>query len=304
MNLHIINETNDLVSIILGIATDLGPKPSLENCIDPKTRLSIINNEYPVEKECINEIEMFEKKLKKYKIQVLRPKNILNLSQIFSRDIAFVIENKIFIPEIIKERNNEKNGIFEIIKKINDRDKIYLPKKIKVEGGDVILYENFIFIGYTKNSYFKKFKVARTNTLALEYIQKIFPKRKVIGFEMIKNDYDPYSNILHLDCSMQPIGKNQLILYPEGFKNKGDIKFLEKLFGIDNIIRINNNEMFNLNTNIFSINNKTIISNYSFKNLNYTLEKKGFKVEKINFNEISKFGGLFRCSTLPLERKQ
>ena len=247
---------------------------------------------------------MFEKKLKKYKIQVLRPKNILNLSQIFSRDIAFVIENKIFIPEIIKERNNEKNGIFEIIKKINDRDKIYLPKKIKVEGGDVILYENFIFIGYTKNSYFKKFKVARTNTLALEYIQKIFPKRKVIGFEMIKNDYDPYSNILHLDCSMQPIGKNQLILYPEGFKNKGDIKFLEKLFGIDNIIRINNNEMFNLNTNIFSINNKTIISNYSFKNLNYTLEKKGFKVEKINFNEISKFGGLFRCSTLPLERKQ
>ena len=121
---------------------------------------------------------------------------------------------------------------------------------------------------------------------------------------MIKNDYDPYSYILHLDCSMQPIGKNQLILYPEGFKNKGDIKFLEKLFGIDNIIRINNNEMFNLNTNIFSINNKTIISNYSFKNLNYTLEKKGFKVEKINFNEISKFGGLFRCSTLPLERKQ
>ena len=128
MNLHIINETNDLVSFILGIATDLGPKPTLEYCIAPITRLSIINNEYPVEKECINEIEMFEKKLKKYKIQVLRPKNILNLSQIFSRDIAFVIENKIFIPEIIKERNNEKNGIFEIIKKINDRDIIYLPK--------------------------------------------------------------------------------------------------------------------------------------------------------------------------------
>ena len=33
------------------------------------------------------------------------------------------------------------------------------------------------------------------------------------------------------------------------------------------------------------------------------LERLNFSVEKVNYREISKFGGLFRCSTLPLERK-
>ena len=37
--------------------------------------------------------------------------------------------------------------------------------------------------------------------------------------------------------------------------------------------------------------------------LNKELERLNFSVEKVNYREISKFGGLFRCSTLPLERK-
>ena len=54
--------------------------------------------------------------------------------------------------------------------------------------------------------------------------------------------------------------------------------------------------------NIFSINKQTIVSDITFKKLNNKLEKLGFTLEKINYREISKFGGLFRCSTLPLER--
>ena len=73
MNLNINNETDTLVSVILGIANQLGPKPNIEDCIDPKTRESIINNQYPEEIKCINQIEAFEKVLKKYNIKVLRP---------------------------------------------------------------------------------------------------------------------------------------------------------------------------------------------------------------------------------------
>ena len=101
---------------------------------------------------------------------------------------------------------------------------------------------------------------------------------------------------------MQPIGKNQLILYEKGLKNEKDIQFLYDLFKEKNIIKIDKNELFNLNTNIFSINRKTIVSNTSFISLNSKLEKLGYKIEKIKFDEISNFGGLFRCTTLPLER--
>ena len=44
MGLNISNETNDLVSVILGIADEMGKKPSAEDCIDPKTKYHIINN--------------------------------------------------------------------------------------------------------------------------------------------------------------------------------------------------------------------------------------------------------------------
>ena len=304
MNLNINNETNTLVSVVLGIANDMGSEPLIENCIDPKTRDSIINNSYPEEIKCIKQIEMFAKILKKHDVKIIRPKNIKNLNQIFSRDIAFVIENKIFVPEIIKERNNEKNGILDLINRINKENKIFLPKNIKIEGGDIILYNDYIFIGYTNDSDFNKLKVARTNSMGFEFIKKSFPKKKVFGFELIKNDYNPYSNVLHLDCTMQPIGKNQIIIYEKGFKKKEDIKFLYELFGTKNIIKINRSELFDLNSNIFSINTNTIVSNKSFERLNSKLESHGYNVEKIEYGEISKFGGLFRCTTLPIERKE
>ena len=180
MNLNVNNETNKLVSVVLGIANDLDDKPDIDNCIDPKTRESIINDNYPNEIDCIDEIERFANILLKYDIEVLRPKNIKNLNQIFSRDIAFVIENKLFIPEIIKERNFEKKGIDEIINDI--KNKIYIPEEAKIEGGDIILYNDIIFIGYSKTSSFNNYKVSRTNEKGLEFIKNSFPNNFYFRF--------------------------------------------------------------------------------------------------------------------------
>ena len=70
-----------------------------------------------------------------------------------------------------------------------------------------------------------------------------------------------------------------------------------------NSLKINQKEMYEGCSNIFSINKKTIVSDTTFTRLNKELERLNFLVEKVNYREISKFGGLFRCSTLPLERK-
>ena len=57
-----------------------------------------------------------------------------------------------------------------------------------------------------------------------------------------------------------------------------------------------------MNNNILSIDRKTIISQPSFKSLNNWLKSNGFLVELVSLNEVSKQGGLFRCSSLPLIR--
>ena len=59
-----------------------------------------------------------------------------------------------------------------------------------------------------------------------------------------------------------------------------------------------------MNTNIFSISPDTVISEQNFVRLNKHLrEAWGMTVEEVPYAEISKQGGLLRCSTMPLVRE-
>ena len=301
MNLNVVNETNKLKKVVLGIAHNLGEIPLPGDCIDPKTKHYLNNGEYPLENNCITEIENFNNILIDNEVSVIRPKPIADLNQIFTRDIAFVIDNIIFEANTIAARAEEKNGILDILNKEKGSNKIQIPKGIKIEGGDVIVNNNFIFIGCC-NKKDENLKVSRTNKKAVDFIKEVFPNKDVIGFELVKNDNDPYNNILHLDCTMQPIGKNDIIIYEGGFRNKSDYSFINEIFR-NNMIKVTSQDMFNGFPNIFSINNKKVVSDITFHKLNSILKERGYTVEKTMYREISKFGGLFRCSTLPLERK-
>ena len=301
MNLNVVNETNKLKKVVLGIANSFGKIPLPGDCIDPKTKHYLNNGEYPLENNCITEIENFNNILIDNGVSVIRPKPITDLNQIFTRDIAFVIDNIIFEANTIAARAEEKNGILDILNKEKGINKIQIPKGIKIEGGDVIVNNNFIFIGCC-NKKDENLKVSRTNKKAVDFIKEVFPNKDVIGFELVKNDNDPYNNILHLDCTMQPVGKNDIIIYEGGFRNKSDYSFINEIFR-NNMIKVTSQDMFNGFPNIFSINNKKVVSDITFHKLNSILKERGYSVEKTMYREISKFGGLFRCSTLPLERK-
>ena len=301
MNLNVVNETNKLKKVVLGIANSFGEVPLPGDCIDPKTKHYLNNGEYPLENNCITEIENFNNILIDNGVSVIRPKPITDLNQIFTRDIAFVIDNIIFEANTIAARAEEKNGILDILNKEKGSNKIQIPKGIKIEGGDVIINNNFIFIGCC-NKKDENLKVSRTNKKAVDFIKEVFPNKDVIGFELVKNDNDPYNNILHLDCTMQPVGKNDIIIYEGGFRNKSDYSFINEIFR-NNMIKVTSQDMFNGFPNIFSINNKKVVSDITFHKLNSILKERGYTVEKTMYREISKFGGLFRCSTLPLERK-
>ena len=57
-----------------------------------------------------------------------------------------------------------------------------------------------------------------------------------------------------------------------------------------------------MNSNIFSVSEKVIISEKGFTRLNESLRKRGFTVEEVPYAEIAKMEGLLRCSTMPLIR--
>jgi N-dimethylarginine dimethylaminohydrolase len=78
---------------------------------------------------------------------------------------------------------------------------------------------------------------------------------------------------------------------------------LEELFGKQNIFEITQEEMYFMNANVFSISPSVVVSELNFERLNKHMEFQwGLTVEKVPYFEISKMGGLLRCSTLPLIR--
>ena len=302
MNLHVDNEVGLLKTVILGIANDFGGTPLASECYDPKSLESVRNGNYPIEEDLIGEMEHFCEVLKKHGVEVLRPGNILDLNQIYARDIAFVIEDKLLIPNIIEDRSRELEAVQIIFGDIGQNQILKMPDSARIEGGDVILKDDYIFIGYSKEEDFNQYKVARTNIKGVDFIRKHFPNKKIINYELKKSDEDPRNSALHLDCCFQPVGRNGAIICPEGFKDKKDVDDLKDMFDPHEIILIDENEMYNMNSNIFSISENVIVSQPEFVSSNDQLRSRGYTVEEVSYGEVSKMGGLFRCSTMPLKR--
>jgi N-dimethylarginine dimethylaminohydrolase len=301
MNFLVKDETSKLKSVIIGIANSSGGIPDLKDLYDPKSIENLISGNYPLERDMIKELDNFSNVLVKYGIEVYRPDLIKDCNQIFVRDIGFVIDEFFFKSNILPNRAKEFKGIESILDKFST-EIIILPEHIHIEGGDLLYHDNHIFIGYYNKEDYSKLITARTNRHALEYFKDFFPNKKIKGFQLNKSLNNPLENILHLDCCLQIVGKDKAIIYPQAFENKDDYKWLVSFFGSDNIFEISDKEMYEMNSNVLSINSRTVVSQPVFKRLNDWLVKKGLTVERVDLSEISKQEGLFRCSSLPLVR--
>ncbi len=304
MKLNIKNETGKLKSVVLGQPKSMGQIPTLEESYDAKSYHSIEHNIYPKEEDIISEVSAFEAVLKKYDVEVLRPAIIKDYNQVFARDVAFVIEDKMIISNVIKDREDEQEAYRKIFEKVEWRKIINLPETAHIEGGDVIVWNDYLFIGTCYSEDYRSFKTARTNEYAIEILKEYFPKKRIIDLDLKKNDKIPYEGILHLDCTFNPIGKDKCIIYKNGFVDESDYELVVDIFGEENCFNITDEEMFEMNPNIFSISPEVVVSDHTFTRMNKHLRDVwGFTVEEIPYREVSKMGGLLRCSTMPLVRE-
>ncbi|WP_370087969.1 dimethylarginine dimethylaminohydrolase family protein [Ekhidna sp.] len=301
ITVKVFDETAPLEAVILGIAKDMGGVPKIEETYDPKSKEHILAGTFPKEEDLIKEMDAVAKVLEKHDVKVYRPENIPELNQIFARDIAFVIGNKLVVPCVTPERKKESDGIQYVIDAVEN---VLLPDEHeRMEGGDIMPWRDYIFVGYSKAADFEKYTVSRTNEDAVKYLEKQFPDFTVKAFELKKSDDDPRENALHLDCCFQPAGKDKAVIYPGGFKNQEDAEFLINFFGKENVFEITKEEMYEMNSNFFSISPEVVISDSSFTRLNEQFRKWGLTVEEVKYREAAKMEGLLRCSTMPLRRR-
>jgi N-dimethylarginine dimethylaminohydrolase len=284
--LHITNETSPLKAVVLGIGIDQG-KPY---DINPVAKMHKEKGSYPTEEDVVAEIATVENALKSEGVEVFRPNNLSSRKQIFTRDIGFVIDNK-FIVANMKEpvRKGEIEGIEHVLDQIKPQDILEVPEGATIEGGDVLVHNDYVFVGISK----------RTNQAGYEFLKASFPNKKVVALNVVVSD-DPKKNILHLDCAFQPVGEKYAIIYEDGFQEKSQVIY--DLFGEENLIKVSQEQMNRMFPNIFSISPKKVLVEQGFTELIEALENRGIECIKVKYAETSKLSGLLRCSTLPLIR--
>lgn len=302
MKVNVPNETNRLRAVILGTATHNGPTPKLEEAYDPKSAEHIKAGTYPLEADMVAEMNAFSEVFKKYNVTVYRPEIIENCNQIFTRDIGFVIDDLFIKANILPDRENEYQAIEYIVRQINPDKVVIPPAEVHIEGGDVMPWNDHIFIGTYKGDDYKNQITARTNMEGVQFIKELFPHKKVKEFDLVKSKTEARDNALHLDCCFQPVGKNKAIIYKDGFRSEADYQYLVDIFGKENLFHISRDEMYDMNSNVFSIAPDVVVSEKNFTRLNNWLHAQGITVEEIPYSEIAKQEGLLRCSTLPLIR--
>lgn len=209
----------------------------------------------------------------------LNPK--YGISQVYTRDIAFAIDDILFIGKMkAKSRKDEFKALNEFIK-----EKKIKVKKINnfIEGGDVVLHDKTVFVG-------------ESNATSIEGINEL---KKILKEENKEYTVVPIKfnkeEMLHLDCVFNVISQESCVISDYIY----DMDIIEKSF--KKCYYIEKEEAKNLTANFITIGDNTVIS--SSKKLCKILAKDKINTIYIDYSEILKGGGAFTCTTLPISSK-
>ena len=281
----------------------MGTLPNIQDLYDPSSKKYLLAGAFPKKLDLQKALTDLEQVFLRYGVTVLRPDGVADCNQIFARDLGFVVDDIFVRANIIPHREKELLGLASLLAQMPISKQLMFPKEVHIEGGDVIVHNKYIYVGFSTSPNYAKLLTARTNKAAVFALRKAFPNKKVKPFELIKSNTVPHKNALHLDCCFQLIGDSFAITCPEGFAKIEDYNWLVTHFGTNNIFEVSPVEMSQMMCNVVSISPTVAVSNKSFTRLNTWLRQRGITVEEVDFNEIGKQGGLFRCVTLPLFRK-
>lgn len=202
--------------------------------------------------------------------------------QVFTRDIGFVIGEQTFVSKMANYLRKGEEDRFR--NWLVDRGASFTSiNRGNIEGGDVIVHGRNVYVGLSN----------RTNKEGVKYLQSQLPDYEVVEIPFT-DDY------LHLDCVFNILSPTEAVIFPDEIHGE-KVNILKETF---DLIKVTREEQANLATNVLSIGEKRVISLPINKSFNSTLRGRGYEVIEVDITEIIKFGGSFRCCTLPVLREK
>jgi len=226
--------------------------------------------------------EEFEKVLKEHGVEVIKlPSSEQFPEQVFTRDIGFTVGDDIFVAEMASDIRKGEEEVLEDW--LDDEDISFQTTTDRVEGGDVIVDRSRLYVGIS----------SRTSEEAVRKLKHDLP-----NYEIIQVPFN--EKYLHLDCVFNILSPEVGLIFPKAL----DAETIDMLSARKyKLIEVSEEEQFTLGTNVLSIGDKKVFSLPQNKNVNAQMRAHGFEVIEVDFSEIIKSGGSFRCCSMPIARE-
>lgn len=276
MQFHIDSEFGPLRDVLLGsirnftLNTPINSTQQHYYCVDP-----------PKIERLIEQEDKFIEILEQRGVVIHRlPLMTTSFTQFFVRDIATVIGDKIVVCSMKETIRQEETAALDLL--LRDVEQHILRADTGfLEGGDLLIDKSVIYVGLGE----------RTNAAGLAFLERHFGNTfEVLPLKMA-------ANFLHLDVVLNLLGKGDALVYTPALEDSA----LEVLAKRYHLIEVTSEEQFNLSTNVLSLTPETIIVDERNTRLNAVLAEK-YELIPLEFDEIGKMGGSFRCGTCPLRR--
>ncbi len=283
-------EYDRLDHVIMGIGHGYHRSPDKVEIVNTTHQKTADTTGHPSERQLIAEFAAFRAAMEKHGVGVHEPELADDSvqDQTCPRDIGFVIGETLFKAGMrYASRLQEFDAVQSILSDF-DGPLIDVPDGIVLEGGDVIVDGEFVFVGVGQRSD-PEGAAFLAEALSETYRVIPVPTRALSEGE----------EVLHLDCAFNPLGLGHALIYPQGLRDI-PAEMTERYDWIE----VTRPEADALATNVFSIAPDLIIARDTpnCARVNAALREAGYRVEEVSFDGVPSTGGSFRCATMPLTR--
>lgn len=203
-------------------------------------------------------------------------------SQMYTRDVGFVIGERMFVGNMaLALRQRETAGFVDVL----EAQHIAWTgiSTGTIEGGDVLVHAPDVFVGIGERT---------TAGAAKELARLLGAGWNVVPIHLARG-------VLHLDCVMTILAADTVLWCPTLITDQHAV--IQERF--PNRSAVTEDQVLHMATNVLVLAPRVVCVEQRQTQLQTVLRERGFTVHAVDWTEIRKLGGLFRCATCPLVRE-
>jgi N-Dimethylarginine dimethylaminohydrolase len=204
--------------------------------------------------------------------------------QLYPRDLAFAIDDTLFLARSRDPiRRKEQRALLPLLPQMSRVEKL---DQGLIEGGDVIVTDDVVFVGLSEAS-----NLAGVTALR-EGLRRVGSTREVIPIEFTGR------GVVHLDTKFTIVGPHLAYVHSASLTPSSRAQIAARF----EVIEATDEDARSLMVNTVALAPDRIIIDDRATRLGEALRAHAIEPVALDFSEVTKFPGGFRCATLPLRR--